>query len=109
MARWRGMLDLAVFQQSQVQGMACGLLALSAADLFMTFALLRNRRRVLRSNPLARWFFAHWNIAGMVVFKFSIIGFVIVVSEYLERAQTGLGTVCFTDRLRGRATLCTRV
>jgi hypothetical protein len=90
-ARWRGMLDLAVFQQSQVQGIACGLVALSAVDLFMTAALLRRSPAFFESNPFAHWFFARWNIAGMVLFKFSIIGFVIVVSEYLERRRPGWG------------------
>jgi hypothetical protein len=41
-----------------LQGLACGLLALSAADLFMTFALLRTSPAFFESNPVAQWFFA---------------------------------------------------
>ena len=32
-----------------------------------------------------------WNIAGMVLFKFSIIAAVIVVSEFIERHRRGYG------------------
>jgi hypothetical protein len=88
---WHGLLDLLIFQQSQVQGIACGLLALSAVDLFVTFTLLRTGPAFFESNPVAQWFFARWNIAGMVAFKFSIIGAVIVVSEFIERRRPGWG------------------
>jgi hypothetical protein len=40
---------------------------------------------------VAQWFFARWNIAGMVLFKFSIIGGVIAVSEFIERRRPGWG------------------
>jgi Domain of unknown function (DUF5658) len=88
---WPGIPEFGVFQQSRVQGIACGLLTLSAADLFMTFTLLRTSPAFFESNPVARWFFAHWNIAGMVFFKFSVIGAVIVVSEFIERRRPGWG------------------
>jgi len=88
---WRRILELGVFQDSQVQGIACGLLGLSAADLFMTFTLLRTSPAFFESNPVAQWFFARWNIAGMVLFKFSLIAAVIVVSEFIERRRPGWG------------------
>jgi len=90
-AGWRRLLEFGVFQDSQVQGMACGLLGLSAADLFMTFTLLRTSPAFFESNPVAQWFFARWNIAGIVLFKFSIIAAVIVVSEFIERRRPGWG------------------
>jgi len=90
-AGWRGIREFGVFQDSQVQGMACGLLGLSAADLFMTFTLLRTSPAFFESNPVAQWFFARWNIAGIVLFKFSIIAAVIVVSEFIERRRPGWG------------------
>jgi DNA-directed RNA polymerase subunit RPC12/RpoP len=89
--RWPAVLRFAVFEESQVQGIACGLLFLSAADLFMTFTLLRTSNAFFESNPLAQWFFARWNIAGMALFKFSIIGAVVVVSEFIERRRPGWG------------------
>jgi Domain of unknown function (DUF5658) len=86
---WPAILEFGIFQESQVQGIACGLLALSAADLFMSFTLLRTSLTFFESNPVAQWFFARWNVAGMALFKFSIIGFVIVVSEFIERRRPG--------------------
>ena len=80
-----------IFQESQVQGLACGLMALSAADVFMTFSLLRTSPAFFESNPIAQWFFARWNIAGMVAFKFSMIAAVIVMSEFIERRRPGWG------------------
>jgi hypothetical protein len=74
-----------------VQGVACGLLALSAADLFMTFTLLRKSPAFFESNPVAQWFFARWNIAGIVAFKFSLIAAAIAVSEFIERRRPGWG------------------
>jgi hypothetical protein len=74
-----------------VQGPACALLALSAADLFTTFTLLQTSTAFFESNPVAQWFFARWNIAGMVLFKFSIIGAVIAISEFIERRRPGWG------------------
>jgi hypothetical protein len=90
-SRARGLRDFLLFQDSQVQGMACGLVALSAADLFMTFALLRRSTLFFESNPVAGWFFAKWNIAGMVGFKFSVIAAVVALSEFIERRRPGWG------------------
>jgi hypothetical protein len=80
-----------IFQESQLQAIAGGLLALSAADLFMTFTLLRTSAAFFESNPVAQWFFAQWNVAGLVGFKFSVIAAVIVISEFIERRRPGWG------------------
>ena len=40
---------------------------------------------------MARWFFARWNMAGMVLFKFTLIGGVIALSELIERHRPGWG------------------
>ena len=88
---WRGAIRVGILGESQVQGLACGLVALSAADLFMTFTLLRTSPAFFESNPVANWFFARWNMAGMVLFKFSVIGGVIALSEIIERRRPGLG------------------
>jgi hypothetical protein len=88
---WAARRRFSVFEESRVQGVACGLLALSAADLFMTFTLLRTSPAFFESNPVAHWFFARWNMTGMVLFKFSIIGAVIVISEFIERRRPGWG------------------
>jgi len=80
-----------VVETSQVQGIGLWLVIMSAADLFMTFALLRRSSDFFESNPIAYWFFERWNIAGMVFFKFTLIGGVILLSEIIERQRPGWG------------------
>ena len=80
-----------VFEASHVQGIGAWLVLLSAADLLMTFTLLRRSELFFESNPIAQWFFAKWNITGMVFFKFSIIAGVILLSEIIERKRPGWG------------------
>jgi Domain of unknown function (DUF5658) len=80
-----------VFETSQVQGIGAWLVILSAADLLMTFTLLRRSDAFFESNPIAQWFYQQWNITGMVFFKFSMIGGVILLSEIIERKRPGWG------------------
>ena len=80
-----------IFETSQVQGIGAWLVALSAADLLMTFVLLRKSPAYFEANPIAQWFFAKWNITGMVFFKFSMIAGVILLSEIIERNRPGWG------------------
>ena len=88
---WRKHFSPWVFEKSQVQGIGTCLVILSLADLLMTFALLRRSTRFFESNPIAYWFFEHWNMAGMVFFKFGLIGGVILLSEIIERQRPGWG------------------
>lgn len=67
------------------------LAALSAADVFTTYLLLRSGSHFYESNPVAQWFFARWNMAGMVLFKFSVIAVVIAISDFVERRRPGWG------------------
>ena len=78
-------------EPSRVQALAVGLVALSAADLFVTARLLHASPRFFEGNPVARWFFDRWNMAGMVAFKFSIIAGVIALAELIERRRPGRG------------------
>jgi hypothetical protein len=78
-------------EESQIQGLAVLLIVLSAADLLMTVALLRASPRFFEGNPLANWFLARWNVLGLVMFKFGILGGVTIVSEFVERRRPGLG------------------
>jgi hypothetical protein len=88
---WQKWFSPWVLETSHVQGLGTWLVILSAADLFMTFALLRRSPLFIESNPVAQYFFARWDMAGMVFFKFSIIGGVILVSEIIERHRPGWG------------------
>ena len=78
-------------EASLLQGVALCLVALSAADLFVTYLLLRRGGGFYESNPVAQWFFARWNIAGMALYKFSIIGGVVAIAEFVERRRPGWG------------------
>jgi hypothetical protein len=81
----------AIFEESRLQALASGLLLLGAIDLFLTFTLLRKSPAFFESNPVAQWFFARWNMTGMVMFKFSTLAVAIAVSEIIERRRPGLG------------------
>jgi hypothetical protein len=87
----RALFRASAAEPSRVQGLAACLVALSAADLFMTFTLLRASPAFFEANPVARWFFARWNMVGMVAFKFSIIAGVIALAELIERRRPGRG------------------
>jgi hypothetical protein len=67
------------------------LVALSAADLFMTYILLWTGQHFYESNPVAQWFFARWNVAGLTGFKFALVGLIVVLSEMIERHRPGVG------------------
>jgi Domain of unknown function (DUF5658) len=89
--RWLQYVQPWVFESSHVQGIGACLVVLSAADLLMTFTLLRRSDLFFESNPVAQWFYSQWNITGMVFFKFSMIGGVILLSEIIERKRPGWG------------------
>ncbi len=40
---------------------------------------------------MAHWFFVRWNIAGMTAFKFGLVGFILILSEIIERHRPGVG------------------
>jgi hypothetical protein len=87
----RGILRDCVLGASRLQELSLCLIALSAADIFMTFTLLRSSHAYYESNPVAVWFFARWNMAGLVVFKFATIAGAISLGEVIERRRPGWG------------------
>ncbi len=61
----------------------------SALDFFMTYLLLsRQDIRFVESNAIARFFLHHWGIRGMIYFKFALVAFVCLITQYI--AQTHL-------------------
>jgi hypothetical protein len=91
---WRAVSNWAhasTHDRSALEGEAVALILLSVADLMVTYHLLKTGPRFYESNPVAQFVFARWNIAGMAVFKFSIVGFVVVAGEVVERHRPGLG------------------
>jgi hypothetical protein len=90
-ALWHGLFHVLGGEPSVIELESLALIALSAADVFVTYVLLRQGPSFYESNPVAHWFFVRWNIAGMAVFKFSLMGFVIVIGEVVERRRAGWG------------------
>ena len=88
---WIQLLYSTALGDGRLQGYSVCLLAASVADLFMTITLLRQHPGAYESNPIARWFYGRWNIAGMVLYKFAIVGFIIALSELIERRRPGWG------------------
>lgn len=76
---------------SRVQAWAFALIAVSLADLVMTYLLLQASPHFYESNPVADWFFKRWNMAGMTAYKFVIVGVIVVLCEVIERARPGWG------------------
>lgn len=89
--KWRSFWHESARRESVLAAETAALLALSLADLFTTYHLLRGHPGAFESNPVARMVFERWNIAGMGVFKLSLVAFVIVVGEVAERRRPGLG------------------
>jgi hypothetical protein len=88
---WRRFFRASALESSLLEQESAFLIALSAADLLVTYALLRRGPSFYESNPVAQWFFSRWNIAGMTLFKFGVIGLVIVIGEVVERHRPGWG------------------
>ena len=86
-ARAPGFLGRTVLLEREV----CWFLVLSAADLFLTHALLRRGVHFYESNPLANWSLRAFNVPGLVGFKFGIIAGVVVLCEVIERSRPGWG------------------
>ena len=78
-------------ETSKLQGLILLFLLVSIADLVMTYWLLSVNPHVYESNPLANWFFANWNIAGMTFFKFGVVALVVIISEFVEHRRAGAG------------------
>ncbi len=78
-------------RQSLVGDLALVLIVLSVADLLMTYYLLWQGGRYYEANPLANWVFRRWNVAGMTVFKFTLVAVVVTIGEFVARSRPRLG------------------
>lgn len=88
---WWRLVRAAVHEASSIETESLVLIALSAADVLITYALLRRGPAFYESNPVAQWFLLRWNIAGMALFKFGVMGAVIVIGEVVERRRPTWG------------------
>ncbi len=82
-----------IWSRSQIEMLAFCLIALSMLDLLTTYALLRSYNECYEANPVADFFFKRWNILGMTLFKFSLVGVVIAACEIIERSRPRWGKV----------------
>jgi hypothetical protein len=89
--RLRRLAGACAVEASRLQWPSLVLLGLSLADIAVTFVLLRKGQGYYESNPVAQWFFAHWNIRGMAAFKLTAIGSAITLGEIIERRRPGWG------------------
>ena len=81
-----------VLGESSPIGTECLLLiALSVADLLLTHRLLAQGGGFYESNPLARWVFECWDVTGLIVYKFDLVGVIVVLGEVIERHRRGWG------------------
>jgi Domain of unknown function (DUF5658) len=90
-ASWRRLFHVFGAEPSAIERESMALIVLSAADVLVTYSLLRRGSAFYESNPVAQWFFVRWNIAGMAFFKFGLMGLVIAIGEVVERRRTGWG------------------
>lgn len=56
----------------------------SVFDIVMTHRLIRTGR-FRESNPLAAWFYDHWDFDGMIVFKMILVAVVVVLTQTIAR------------------------
>jgi hypothetical protein len=61
----------------------------SALDVMFTAVLLHFGGREV--NVLANWVLVRWDLAGMVMFKFVLVSFVICICEFVGRKRHRLG------------------
>ena len=78
-------------ESSRNQFLAVVFLAVSLADLLMTYLLLQISPQFYESNPVADWAFQKGNMLGMTIYKFVLAGIVITVCEIIERKRPGGG------------------
>ncbi|MGE3819655.1 MAG: DUF5658 family protein [Isosphaeraceae bacterium] len=77
--------------QSPISDLAVALIVISVADLLTTYFLLWQGGRYYEANPLARWVFERWNVAGMTAFKFILVAAVVTIGEFVARSRPRLG------------------
>ena len=60
----------------------------SVFDLLMTHRLIRTGR-FRESNPVARYFYDHWDMNGLVYFKMAMVAFVVVLTQAIAHRHPG--------------------
>lgn len=98
----RRKFDLKIFETifrlpPPLQRESCLFLISSVLDVLMTCMLLEDltgvtgRTIFYESNPVAGYFFHHWNLAGIVYFKFAMVAFIEVISHVIALKNVAVG------------------
>ncbi len=72
-------------------------LIVSVLDVLMTCLLLEDltgvagRTIFYESNPVARFFFVHWHLSGIVYFKFGMVAFIEVLAHLVALKNVPVG------------------
>jgi len=72
-------------------------LIVNVLDVMMTYLMLSDipepdgRAMFYESNPVARYVFEHWELSGIVIFKFSMVAVVEVIAQIVALRQLQLG------------------
>ena len=61
-------------------------IVVSVFDIVMTHRLIRTGR-FHESNPVAKFFYDHWDMQGMVAFKMAMVAFVVVVTQLIAHSH----------------------
>jgi hypothetical protein len=100
---WHGLFHELAGEGLHLARLSSWLVLLSVADLITTYALLRHGMGFYEANPVANWWFARWNMAGMTAFKFLAIGVAIGLAEFAERRRKGRGQLVLWVGILGSA------
>tara|TARA_B100000029_G_scaffold43178_1_gene40011 strand:+ start:2119 stop:2457 length:339 start_codon:yes stop_codon:yes gene_type:complete len=61
-------------------------IVVSVLDILMTHRLIRTGR-FHESNPVAKFFYDHWDMDGMVYFKMTMVAVVVVLTQLIARRR----------------------
>ena len=60
----------------------------SVIDILMTHRLIRTGR-FRESNPVAKFFYDHWDMSGMIIFKMTMVAVVVVLTQAIALRSPG--------------------
>jgi|SRR5580704_4935830 hypothetical protein len=72
-------------------------LIVSVLDVLMTCLLLQDltgvtgRTIFYESNPVARYFFEHWQLGGIIYFKFGMVAFIEIIAHLIALKKVPVG------------------
>jgi hypothetical protein len=80
-----------------LQRESCLYLIVSVLDVMMTCLLLGDLMGVTgetifyESNPVARYFFEHWQLSGIIFFKFGMVAFIEIIAHIVALKNVAAG------------------